>query len=65
MIIVLSFNLLPLSKIQYGWCPSYKACSSNINAHLCPLFYDMAYCERNLGAMIWRKSHQFTDASRV
>jgi len=31
-------------KAMYKWCPSYKAATSNLNRHLCPLGYNDRVC---------------------
>ena len=45
-------------KVKYGWCPSYKAASSSVISHLCPLYYETERCQdkKRNGAELWRKN---------
>ena len=51
-------EILYFKKVGLTWCPSFKAASSNVNAHLCPLYYGDEICKnksRN-GVNMWRKN---------
>ena len=48
-----------------NWCPVFKAASTSVNEHMCPMYYDEEICnpkDRGIGGVgdLWRGRIQFT-----
>ena len=51
-------------KAGLNWCPVFKAASTNVNEHMCPLYYGDDICKNKGGIgvrKLWRGNSEFTE----